>query len=277
MIEGRVQADGTLEVGPHTARPEVIRQLLVLSIGLASLGTLAGGVMAVDELSPGNTPLFTAAGGQISSSTDISLLAAGVSPAELADLDTTVEVIVTEPVMAVIDRTPVGKAQPVGPVVDAAQNPVTTVTTVVAKPPPPTTIPSATQPAQAPTSTSAPTTSTTTPASGQGSATVPASTSANEEPREYTTDEVKAIIAEVFGPAEGTNAIAVANCESHLNPRAISKGGGNWGLFQINQVHKQRVARMGFAWDDLLDPRVNSLVAKSIFDDGGWGPWACKP
>ena len=86
---------------------------------------------------------------------------------------------------------------------------------------------------------------------------------------------VEATINEVFG-AHGGAAIGVARCESRLNPAAISRGGGNWGLFQINKIHAQRVARMGYAWEDLLDARVNSLVAKSIFDEQGWGPWACR-
>jgi hypothetical protein len=284
MIEGRVQADGTLEVGPHTARPEVIRQLLVLSIGLASLGTLAGGFLAIDELTPGNTPLFQAAQGQIGARTDVSLLAAGVSPAELAQVDDTLAVVVTDPVQAVITRTPVGKIQRLEQV-------VSTVSTIVT----PTTITTPTTPATpatlAPTKAAAVATSTTTtttvttvtsvPVSDGGSGatttTVPATTATTVQARGYTVDEVKAIITEVFGPADAANAIAVANCESHLNPRAISKGGGNWGLFQINQVHKQRVNRMGYAWDDLLDPRVNSIVAKAIFDGSGWSPWACRP
>ena len=66
-------------------------------------------------------------------------------------------------------------------------------------------------------------------------------TTTTPAPPEYTVDEVKATITEVFGPAHAEVAIGVAHCESRLNPRAISAGGGNWGLFQINQVHKQRV------------------------------------
>jgi soluble lytic murein transglycosylase-like protein len=86
---------------------------------------------------------------------------------------------------------------------------------------------------------------------------------------------VQAVIHEVFG-AHGDAAVGVARCESGLNPNAISRGGGNWGLFQINKVHRGRVERMGFQWNDLLDARVNALVAKSIFDEQGWGPWACR-
>lgn len=85
---------------------------------------------------------------------------------------------------------------------------------------------------------------------------------------------VEAIQA-VFGE-HAQEAVNVARCESGLNQAAVSRGGGNWGLFQINKVHRGRVAAMGFAWEDLLDPRVNSLVAKSIFDEQGWRPWACR-
>ena len=86
---------------------------------------------------------------------------------------------------------------------------------------------------------------------------------------------VEAVITEIFG-AHAPDAIAVARCESHLNPAAISRGGGNWGLFQINTAHRSRVARMGYAWEDLLDARVNALVARSIFAEQGWSPWACR-
>ncbi len=87
---------------------------------------------------------------------------------------------------------------------------------------------------------------------------------------------VEAVIVEVFGPAHGQAAIGVARCESGLNPSAVSRGGGNWGLFQINTVHRKRVAAMGYQWEDLLDARVNSLVARSIFVEQGWQPWGCR-
>jgi hypothetical protein len=86
---------------------------------------------------------------------------------------------------------------------------------------------------------------------------------------------VEAVIVEVFG-AHGQEAIGVASCESHLHPTSVSRNGANWGLFQINRAHSQRVARMGYRWEDLLDARVNALVAKSIFDEQGWRPWACR-
>ena len=87
---------------------------------------------------------------------------------------------------------------------------------------------------------------------------------------------VEDAIATSFGDVYD-QAIAVARCESGLDPNAVSRGGGNWGLFQINVVHKSRVEAMGYSWDQILDPYVNAAVARSIYDDaGGWGPWGCR-
>jgi soluble lytic murein transglycosylase-like protein len=87
---------------------------------------------------------------------------------------------------------------------------------------------------------------------------------------------VEDAIATYFGDVYD-QAIGVARCESGLDPNAVSPGGGNWGLFQINAVHRQRVADMGYSWDQILDPYVNAAVARSIYDDaGGWGPWGCR-
>jgi hypothetical protein len=33
---------------------------------------------------------------------------------------------------------------------------------------------------------------------------------------------------------------------------------------------------MGYQWEDVLDPRVNALVAHSIFVEQGWQPWGCR-
>lgn len=70
-------------------------------------------------------------------------------------------------------------------------------------------------------------------------------------------------------------AVRVANCESSLNHAAVSPGGGNWGLFQINTVHRGRVAAMGYAWDQMLMPYENARVAAAIWAEQGWGPWSC--
>lgn len=73
-------------------------------------------------------------------------------------------------------------------------------------------------------------------------------------------------------------AVRVADCESSLNPNAVSPGGGNHGLFQINSVHKPMVEKMGYKWTQIYDPYVNSKVARKIFADAGnsWRPWGCR-
>lgn len=70
-------------------------------------------------------------------------------------------------------------------------------------------------------------------------------------------------------------AVRVAKCESSLNHAAVSPGGGNWGLFQINKVHRGRVEAMGFTWDQMLLPYENAQVAAAIWAEQGWGPWTC--
>ncbi len=87
---------------------------------------------------------------------------------------------------------------------------------------------------------------------------------------------VEDAIAASFGDRYD-KAIRVARCESSLNPDAVSRGGGNYGLFQINRVHQGMVESMGYSWDQILDPYVNAAVARNIFDSaGGWGPWGCR-
>lgn len=82
-----------------------------------------------------------------------------------------------------------------------------------------------------------------------------------------------AAITATFG-SNAKDALAIAQCESGLNPSAVSNG--NYGLFQINSVHRDLVASMGYSWDRILDPGVNTAVAKRLYDEQGWGPWSCK-
>lgn len=74
------------------------------------------------------------------------------------------------------------------------------------------------------------------------------------------------------------SAVGVARCESTLNPAAVSAGGGNWGLFQINRVHRDSFeAVTGRPWSDVLNADANAQFARWLYDSsGGWGPWACK-
>ena len=75
--------------------------------------------------------------------------------------------------------------------------------------------------------------------------------------------------------AQQDQAVRIAHCESTLRHDAVSPGGGNWGLFQINTVHRGRVEAMGYTWDQMLLPLENARVAAAIWAEQGWGPWTC--
>lgn len=95
-------------------------------------------------------------------------------------------------------------------------------------------------------------------------------------PQTYDSGSVEAIIMSIFGSV-GQSAINVARCESTLNPSAVSKGGANWGLFQINSVHKDDFeAYTGQPWSEVLNAKYNTEYAKKLYDSLGWSPWACK-
>lgn len=84
-------------------------------------------------------------------------------------------------------------------------------------------------------------------------------------------------IHEVFG-GDGPAAESVAWCESGMNPNAVSSGGGNHGLFQINSVHRGAFeAVTGQPWGAVYDPYWNAVFAKHLYSQSGWQPWGCKP
>lgn len=63
-------------------------------------------------------------------------------------------------------------------------------------------------------------------------------------------------------------ALQIMECESTNDPRALKAG--NYGLFQINQVHAPRV---NWDLDALFDPETNIRVAHELYRASGWGPW----
>lgn len=94
------------------------------------------------------------------------------------------------------------------------------------------------------------------------------------------TDPVRYFITVAFeeqgaSPAQVEQAVRVAHCESTHRHNVISPGGGNWGLFQINTVHRRRVEQMGYRWDQMLFPLENARVAAAIWAEQGWRPWTC--
>lgn len=83
------------------------------------------------------------------------------------------------------------------------------------------------------------------------------------------------IIQRYFG-AEAPKARQVARCESGMNPRAVSPGGGNHGLFQINNVHQGTFESVtGAPWSAVYDAEMNTRFAHWLWSQQGWGPWAC--
>jgi hypothetical protein len=91
-----------------------------------------------------------------------------------------------------------------------------------------------------------------------------------------TPSTVQDAINVAFGPI-ADQATRVAQCESSLDPNAVSPGGGNHGLFQINNVHSGDFeAVTGQPWSNVLDPYANANYAAWLYNQsGGWGPWAC--
>lgn len=66
-------------------------------------------------------------------------------------------------------------------------------------------------------------------------------------------------------------------CENHkLNPEAISATGDH-GLWQINRRWQEgRVIKMGYTWQDMYDPHINTIIAITIFNEQDWTPWSCR-
>jgi hypothetical protein len=84
-------------------------------------------------------------------------------------------------------------------------------------------------------------------------------------------------IEQVFG-RHAPAATRVAQCESSMNPEAVSPGGGNHGLFQINNVHRHEFTRVtGEPWSQRYSAYWNTVYAKYLYDRQGWRPWSCKP
>ncbi len=81
-----------------------------------------------------------------------------------------------------------------------------------------------------------------------------------------------------FPDSEKDNARCVAHYESTGNERAVSAGGGNWGLFQINAIHRRDFERVtGRSWDPwVLDAGINGSYAAVLWEREGWRPWSVR-
>lgn len=80
-----------------------------------------------------------------------------------------------------------------------------------------------------------------------------------------------------FGADVGEEAVRVSHCETvgTFDPHSTGDAGER-GLMQIHPVHKERIARMGFTWDQMYEPGPNLEVAAAIYAESGWRPWTCR-
>lgn len=86
---------------------------------------------------------------------------------------------------------------------------------------------------------------------------------------------IVALIKKNF-PEEPHTALAIAKCESGLNPDARNPhnkdGSTDGGLWQINSVHDKRLKEMGL---DKFDPEDATKFARMLYDERGWKDWVC--
>lgn len=70
-------------------------------------------------------------------------------------------------------------------------------------------------------------------------------------------------------------AIAVARCESGLNPMAYNHG-GYYGLFQMGRGWAYRPPTAWVRYPNrFFIPEVNVKAAYQLWRSGGWSHWAC--
>jgi hypothetical protein len=93
-------------------------------------------------------------------------------------------------------------------------------------------------------------------------------------------NELEAMLCNPKWQWDCEEAIAIATCESNMNPNAISKpnsdGTRDRGLMQINTVWKE--AWPDEIWARILEPEVNIVMAHNAYVAGNnsWTYWSCK-
>lgn len=92
--------------------------------------------------------------------------------------------------------------------------------------------------------------------------------------------QVHPVLQQLFGADAGTMA-KIMNAESggqNIRSRnANSDGTYDWGLFQINDIHKNLLIQKGIIKNDmseLLDPNKNLQAARLLYQASGLKPWA---
>lgn len=102
----------------------------------------------------------------------------------------------------------------------------------------------------------------------------PPSSTPRPRPAPAPSGDALTAIAAHFGDVYD-QAVAVARCESSLDPGAV--GGNNYGLFQISIVHKADFEQFtGQTWTEaILNADSNAAYARKLYDGMGWAPWSC--
>lgn len=88
---------------------------------------------------------------------------------------------------------------------------------------------------------------------------------------------IKARIMDVFGPAAGPHAIAIARCESEFDPHARHRnrnGTIDYGVFQLNSGGTMQ--SLGLTAAEALDWQANIDAAHRLYRRRGWQPWVCS-
>ncbi len=105
---------------------------------------------------------------------------------------------------------------------------------------------------------------------------VPATAPVAPPPPTFTRAEIIQVIRDAWPDELEERALAIAQRESKLRPRALSGSGCCYGLFQIYyRWHKTWLPNVGVnSAQDLLDPRLNAAAAYRMYQrNNGWGPW----
>lgn len=92
-------------------------------------------------------------------------------------------------------------------------------------------------------------------------------------------DQVEALIRCVAErwevPGGPDKAVAVARCESGLNPRAVGPNDLYLGIYQQHREYwPARATQYGFEGVSAFNARANIIVSIRMASEGGWGPWS---
>lgn len=89
-------------------------------------------------------------------------------------------------------------------------------------------------------------------------------------------DIIRSVFAR-FGADVAEEAVRVSQCETGgtFDPRSTGAAGER-GPMQVHPVHRDRVERMGFTWDQMYEPGPNAEVAAALYAEAGWQPWSCR-